>query len=252
MQDGGAGVSESLNKARELLKTVKVMLESPSQFSHREILGHVEDVEAALSRSAEPTANEFNLGYIAGVECSALRIERLMEHSSKHDREMLAEGVRDLLSIEDKLETRSAELMDEKEIVRMRVKQYEDRIPCGNCDHVHLGMCPRCNNCPQIVPPKLESRSAPSGQPDWLLISTSVCLGYGITGADGEQLLPSELAKLLRGLHESYAKLAEPPTSSALEEWKCAKCGWVNAPQCIRCIKCLKYRDESSAPEVKA
>src|SRR6185437_4004288 len=85
------------------------MLESPSQFSHRKILGHVEDVEAALSRSSE--------------------------------------------------------LMDEKEVVRMRVKQYDDRIPCGNCGHVHLGMCPRCNNCPQIVPPKLQSRSAPSGQP---------------------------------------------------------------------------------------
>ena len=34
-----------------------------------------------------------------------------------------------------------------------RVQQYENRIPCGRCGHVHLGSCSICNDCPQIEPP---------------------------------------------------------------------------------------------------
>jgi len=32
------------------------------------------------------------------------------------------------------------------------VRQYENRIPCGGCGHVHLGCCSICNNCEQILP----------------------------------------------------------------------------------------------------
>ena len=210
-------MSESLNKARELLKTVKVMLESPSQFSHREILGHVEDVEAALSRSAEPT--------------------------------------------------------DEKEVVRMRVKQYDDRIPCGNCGHVHLGMCPRCNNCPQIVPPKLESRSAPSGQPRGIPRVVEA-LWELILACDNQALITPFGGLLSRKLAEgreafrqfSIAQKAEPPTSPSGHPRR----NVVGAkPLCLDChsagiINCSHFDDcdgkwvyvaeppTSSAPEVKA
>ena len=39
------------------------------------------------------------------------------------------------------------------ELVNPAVRQYEDRIPCGGCGHVHLGTCPICNICEQILPP---------------------------------------------------------------------------------------------------
>ncbi len=35
-----------------------------------------------------------------------------------------------------------------------RVHQYEARIPCGKCGHVHLGSCSICNACEQIEPPR--------------------------------------------------------------------------------------------------
>ena len=37
---------------------------------------------------------------------------------------------------------------------KARVRQYEQRIPCGKCGHVHLGSCSICNACEQIEPPK--------------------------------------------------------------------------------------------------
>jgi hypothetical protein len=39
-------------------------------------------------------------------------------------------------------------------VVTRRGQQYEQRIPCGKCDHVHLGSCSICNACEQIEPPK--------------------------------------------------------------------------------------------------
>ena len=43
---------------------------------------------------------------------------------------------------------------DERAQVRRRVRQYENRIPCGKCGHVHLGSCSTCNACEQIEPPR--------------------------------------------------------------------------------------------------
>lgn len=51
--------------------------------------------------------------------------------------------------------------LTEKELQQRRVKQYEDRIPCGNCGHVHLGCCSVCNKCSQIVPPVTSPVRAP-------------------------------------------------------------------------------------------
>jgi hypothetical protein len=60
-------------------------------------------------------------------------------------------------SLRHRRESHAQKIRGEKELQQRRVKQYEDRIPCGNCGHVHLGCCSICNNCSQIVPPVIPS-----------------------------------------------------------------------------------------------
>jgi len=123
------------------------------------------------------------------------------------------------------------------------------------------GLNKSCQDAEKIVANSHFDISAPSGQPldrfmDNLValkLARIACASGGNRDDVGDSIDRGLI--LLRLLNEGGFDLlpkAEPPTSSAPEEWKCAKCGWANAPQCIRCIKCLKYRDESSAPEVKA
>jgi hypothetical protein len=59
--------------------------------------------EIALPSTPEETGLEqakmnFNLGFNAALECAALKVERLMERSPKFDRELIANGIRELES----------------------------------------------------------------------------------------------------------------------------------------------------------